>query len=167
MKGASGDTARPRGGWVALAVLVASCLAIGAVGGIVTASSVDTWYPGLNKPAWNPPDSVFGPVWTLLYLMMAVAAWLVWRRRGAADVRAAMTLFAVQLGLNAAWSVLFFGLRRPGLAAVEIVLLWLAIVATMALFARVSRPAGWLLVPYLGWVSFAAALNIAIWRLNM
>jgi tryptophan-rich sensory protein len=160
----SENEAAPRGGWPALAVFVAGCLAVGAVGGIVTASSVDTWYPGLNKPSWNPPDSVFGPVWTLLYVMIAVSAWIVWRRRGSVDIRAAMLLFALQLALNTGWSMIFFGLRQPGYAFLEIVLLWLSIAATIAAFARISKAAAWLLIPYLAWVSFATALNFAIWR---
>lgn len=155
------------GEWTALALFVAACVLTGAIGGIATASSVDSWLPGLNKPSWNPPDSVFGPVWTLLYLMMAVAAWLVWRRRDQSSVRTSMLLFGIQLALNAGWSIVFFGLRQPGLAVIEIVLLWLAIAATIRAFARVSVPAALLLVPYLGWVSFASALNFAIWRLNV
>lgn len=157
---------RRRGEWAALALSVALCLLAGAVGGGVTASSVETWYPGLTKPAWNPPNAVFGPVWTLLYLMMAVAAWLVWRRRDRSAIKTALALFGLQLALNVAWSLIFFGLQRPGVALFEIVLLWLAIAATLGAFTRVSRTAGYLLVPYLAWVSFAAALNFAIWRLN-
>lgn len=156
-----------RGAWTALALFVAACLLTGAIGGFATASSVETWLPGLNKPSWNPPNSVFGPVWTLLYLMMAVAAWLVWRRREQSSIRTSMLLFGIQLALNAGWSIVFFGLRQPGLAVIEIVLLWLAIAATLRAFARVSVPAALLLVPYLGWVSFASALNFAIWRLNV
>ncbi len=124
------------------------------------------WYAELDKPSWNPPSWVFGPVWTALYATMGVSAWLVWRERGLSGARGALTLFDVQLALNAAWSWLFFGLQRPGLAFAEIVALWLAIVATLAAFARHSRPAAWLLSPYLAWVTFAAALNFAIWRLN-
>jgi len=157
---------KTREGWGSLLVFIAACLFVGALGAISTASSVDTWYPGLNKPTWNPPDSVFGPVWTTLYVMMGVSVWLVWRRRQISETRVAMMLFAAQLVLNAIWSLLFFGLQRPGYAAIEIVLLWLAIVATIVVFARVSKPAAWLLVPYLAWVSFATFLNFTIWRLN-
>jgi tryptophan-rich sensory protein len=163
---ASVGTSLPRGGWTALALFVAGCLLVGVVGGISTASSVGTWYPALNKPSWNPPKSIFAPVWTLLYVTMAVSAWLVWRRRETDDVGLAMLLFGLQLALNAGWSMVFFGLRQPGVAALEIALLWLSIAATLWAFARVSKMAAWLLVPYLGWVSFAAALNFAIWRLN-
>jgi tryptophan-rich sensory protein len=112
------------------------------------------------------PDWIFGPVWTLLYLMMAVSAWLVWRQAGFAGAKLPRALFAVQLALNSLWSVLFFGLQNPGAAAVEIVLLWLAILATTVSFFRQSKVAGWLMVPYLAWVSFASVLNFAIWRLN-
>lgn len=124
------------------------------------------WYAALNKPAWSPPGWLFGPVWTLLYVLMAVAAWLVWREGGWARQRRALALYCGQLVLNAAWTPLFFGLRQPGWALIEIVLLWVAILATLVAFARVRRPAAWLLAPYLGWVSFAAFLNFTLWRLN-
>lgn len=150
---------------MALVVSVSICLAVGAVSGWVTGGSVRTWYPTLNKPTWNPPDAVFAPVWTTLYAMMGVAVWLVWRQR-VAERRAVLIAFALQLALNAAWSILFFGMQRPGWALVEIVALWLSIAATIVLFARVSRLAAWLLVPYQAWVTFATALNAAIWWLN-
>lgn len=124
------------------------------------------WYAALNKPTWNPPSWIFGPVWSTLYLMMAVAAWLVWQRGGIAAQRRALGLFLTQLALNALWTPLFFGLRQPGLAFAEILLLWLAILATLLAFRRVNRVAAWLLVPYLAWVSFAAVLNGTLWRLN-
>jgi tryptophan-rich sensory protein len=151
---------------IALLLFLLATLLTAAIGGLATASSVEDWYPGLIKPPWNPPAAIFGPVWTLLYAMMAVAAWQVWRRREAGDVRLALSLFGVQLALNALWSVLFFGLRQPGLAVAEIVLLWLAIAATIRAFHPFSRVAAWLLLPYLAWVSFAAVLNVTIWRLN-
>ena len=128
--------------------------------------SVDGWYVTLNKPSWNPPSWLFGPVWTLLYIMMAIAAWLVWRKGGWALQRWPLSLFVIQWLLNAIWTPLFFGMHLIGLALVDIVLLWIAIVATLAAFWRVSKPAAWLLVPYLMWVSFATALNFAIWQLN-
>ncbi len=142
-------------------------LAVGGLAGWATASSVASWYPTLVKPSFNPPAWVFGPVWTLLYLTMGVAAFLVWRRGlDAAGVRTALTLFVAQLVLNGVWSLLFFGLRAPGLAFAEILVLWLAIGATTRLFWRVVPAAGLLLVPYWLWVSFAAVLNGALWRLN-
>lgn len=124
------------------------------------------WYAALAKPAWTPPDCLFGPVWTVLYTLMAVAAWLVWRRYGFAGAPVALALFGVQLALNALWSWIFFGLQRPGLAFLELEALWLAIAATTWAFWRLSPTAGWLLVPYLLWVTFAGLLNYAICRLN-
>ena len=124
------------------------------------------WYAALDKPPWNPPGWIFGPVWSALYTMMAVAAWLVWKRGGFAVQRRPLGWFLAQLMLNAAWTPLFFGLHRPDLAFAEILLLWLAIGATIAAFWRVHRGAAWLLVPYLVWVSFAAVLNGTLWKLN-
>jgi translocator protein len=124
------------------------------------------WYATLKKPSWNPPGWIFGPVWSALYTMMAVAAWLVWKRGWFVARRRPLALFLVQLALNALWTPLFFGLHWPGVAFAEIVLLWLAIAATIAAFRPVSRMAMLLLGPYLAWVSFAAALNFTLWRLN-
>jgi translocator protein len=124
------------------------------------------WYAALEQPSWAPPDWVFGPVWTALYFSMGLAAWLVWRRRGLDAPWGAHGIYAVQLVLNGMWSWIFFGLQRPGLAFAEILVLWLAIVATVVAFGRVRPLAGGLLLPYLAWVSFAAALNGTIWRLN-
>lgn len=121
------------------------------------------WYQGLAKPPWQPPDWVFAPVWTALYLLMGIAAWLVWSER---RWTWAFMLFLVQLGLNAAWTWLFFGLQRPGLALFEICLLWLAILATLIAFWRIRPLAGGLLVPYLAWVTFALMLNAELWRRN-
>lgn len=125
-----------------------------------------SWYDSLTKPAWTPPPAWFGPVWTLLYTMMAVAAWLVWRQGGWSQQRRPLALYAAQLVLNAAWTPLFFGLRQPGLALVAIVLLWLAILATARAFWRASKPASILLWPYAAWVGFATALNAALWSMN-
>ena len=125
------------------------------------------WFAALKKPAWNPPSWIFGPVWTALYAMMAAAAWLVWQRGGWKEQRKPLLIFLAQLALNALWTPLFFGLHRPGVAFAEIVLLWLAIVATLVAFRPVNRTAAWLLVPYLAWVSFAAVLNGTLWRLNV
>lgn len=142
------------------------CALAAAVGGVVTAASVRTWYPTLRKPVWNPPARLFGPVWSALYLMMAVAVWLVWRDRDTADVATALGSFAVQLALNVLWSVLFFGLRRQGAALLEIVVLWAAILATAVAFWPIAPIGALLLLPYLAWVTFAATLNGAIFRLN-
>lgn len=124
------------------------------------------WYASLQKPAWNPPGWIFGPVWSALYAMMAVAAWLVWKRGGFAAHRKALGLFLVQLVLNGLWTPLFFGWHQLVLAFAEILLMWLAIAATLIAFRPVSRPAFWLMVPYLAWVSFAAVLNGTLWRMN-
>lgn len=124
------------------------------------------YYASLAKPAWAPPPWVFGPVWTLLYLMMAIAAWLAWRRGGWRAQRGPLALYLLQLALNALWTPVFFGLRNTGLAMIVIALLGVAIVMTGSAFRPVSRVAAWFLVPYLVWVVFAAALNFSIWRLN-
>jgi benzodiazapine receptor len=149
--------------WLGLAVSIGVCFAAAALGAMFTASSVGDWYVALRKPSWNPPAWIFGPVWTVLYLTMAIAAWLVWRRAGAGG---ALTLFGVQLILNVMWSWLFFGLRSPGLAFAGIVALWGALAWTIAAFRRTAPPAAALMMPYFSWVTFAAALNLAIWRLN-
>lgn len=148
-----------------LLVSLATSFAAAGIGGLFTRSSVSTWYQSLAKPAFAPPDWIFGPVWTALYFLMAVAAWLTWRR-GGRRAAVGLTLFGGQLALNAAWSGIFFGLRLPGWALAELVVLWVAIAATLAAFARVSAVAGLLLVPYLLWVTFAGLLNFTIWRLN-
>ncbi len=151
---------------VGLVVWVAICLVAAGLGAWATTPEIDGWYRTLRKPEWNPPNAVFGPVWTTLYIMMAVAAWLVWRQQGFSAARRPLGLFALQLALNVAWSWIFFGSHQVGLAALEVVVLWLAIAATIVSFLRRSRPAGWLLVPYLAWVSFATVLNWTIWSLN-
>jgi tryptophan-rich sensory protein len=124
------------------------------------------WYAQLRKPSWTPPGYLFGPVWSLLYLSMGVAAWLVWKRGGFAGAPAALTLFLIQLAFNGLWSWLFFGLLRPDLAFVDIAILWCLIVATGVAFWHQSTVAGILMIPYLVWVSFAALLNFSIWRMN-
>ncbi|MGV8075574.1 MAG: TspO/MBR family protein [Syntrophobacteraceae bacterium] len=126
------------------------------------------WYASLAKPSWNPPNAVFGPVWSVLYALMGVSAWLVWRRAGFTGAgRSVMGLFFVQLVLNALWSYLFFGLHRPDIAFFEIVVLWVAILVVVVLFWSVDRVAGVLMLPYLAWVGFASCLNFALWRLNV
>ena len=150
---------------IGLIVSLALCFAAAAVGGIATAGGLRSWYPGLRKPSWTPPNRIFGPVWTVLYAAMGVAAWLVWSARDRADVGWALALFAVQLVLNVGWSLVFFGARSPRGGAIVIAALWLAIAGTLVAFWRVDLLAGALFVPYLAWVSFAAALNVAIARL--
>lgn len=152
---------------IALVVFLALCLGAGGLGAIATTPEIDGWYRTLQKPAWNPPDHVFGPVWTALYVLMAMAGWLVWQKECSGSRRVGLFLFGLQLALNVAWSWIFFALHEPGWAVVEITVLWLAILATLVVFLRQSRLAGALLVPYLAWVTFAAGLNFAIWRLNV
>jgi tryptophan-rich sensory protein len=151
-----------------LAVALFAPFVVAAIGGWVTASSVSTWYPTLKKPAWNPPAWVFGPVWTLLYLLMGVASWLVWLKRAthAVQVRAALSWYGFQLGLNLLWSLLFFGRRRIDLALAEIMALWAALTTTLLKFGQIRRDSAAVLAPYLLWTTFAAILNAAIWRLN-
>lgn len=152
--------------WLGLAAFLALCLAISALGGAVTAQSVGTWYQSLKKPPFNPPDWVFAPVWTFLYLAIAVAGWRVWLARGLAGAWHAVAAYAVQLALNLAWSFMFFGARTIGAALAEIALLLAAICVNGWLFWRIDRLAGWLLAPYAAWVLFAALLNFELWRLN-
>ena len=154
------------GSIVSFVVAQVLCFSAAAIGGAFTGASVRTWYPELSKPTWSPPDWVFGPVWTILYAMMGISVWLIWRSRGWSGAPLALGLFAIQLVLNAMWSVIFFGAQNPGLAFAEIVCLWLAIVATVIAFWRHSRLAASLLVPYLAWSTFAAVLNYTIWQLN-
>ena len=144
-------------GWLALCFAASGTAVFVSTGG---------WYADLRKPSWNPPAWIFGPVWTLLYVMMAVAAWLIWREGGWKAQGQALGLFLLQWLLNALWTPLFFGMHRSGLAFAEIIMLWLVLAATLGLFWRVRKAAGALLMPYLAWVSFAAALNFTIWRLN-
>jgi tryptophan-rich sensory protein len=161
-----GTTGSRRRDLLGLAGFIAVCLAVSALGGWVTTQSVDTWYRTLQKPSFNPPDWLFAPVWTLLYVLIAVAGWRVWRGHGLRAVRGPMAAYALQLGLNCAWSFLFFGGRMIGAALIDITLLFVAIVVTAALFRPIDRIAAWLLAPYGAWVAFASVLNLAIWRLN-
>jgi translocator protein len=153
--------------WIGLVFFIVVCLGAGGIGAMATTPEIEGWYKTIAKPAWNPPDYVFGPVWTTLYVMMAIAAWLVWKPAGYKAAATPLTLFVVQLVLNVVWSWIFFGMHQPGWALAEIVALWLGIVATTAVFFRCSRIAGWLLTPYLAWVSFAGVLNFAIWMMNV
>jgi benzodiazapine receptor len=151
---------------IALAFFVALCLGIGALGAAVVATSVDTWYADLAKPPFTPPDRVFGPIWTALYLLMAIAAWRVWRAADRDTRRGPLTLFALQLALTLGWTVVFFGLEKIGAALATIIVLDVGVVVTTLAFRPIDRWAGLLMVPYLAWVAFATVLNIAIWRLN-
>jgi len=147
-----------------LTLCIVVCLGAGWLGSLLTRPALTTWYEGLSKPTWTPPNWLFAPVWTILYVTMGVAAWLVWRRDSLTTVP--MQLFLLQLLLNVAWSAVFFRFQSPGWAFLEIVALWCAILFTAIAFGRAAPVAGWLMIPYLVWVSYAAALNFAIWRLN-
>ena len=142
-------------------------LLVGFSGSFFTVTGPGSWYTTIQKPEWNPPGWIFGPVWTTLYIMMGIALFLVWKEEeNAARKKTAIIFFGIQMVLNFAWSFIFFGQHRIGLALVDIILLWLAILITIFLFARINRAAAWLLVPYISWVSFAALLNYTIWQLN-
>ncbi len=152
---------------VKLVIAIAIPVAVGATSGFFTASSVGSWYQTINKPSWNPPGWIFGPVWTTLYVLMGIALYLVWKSEaGTALKKTAISLFAVQLILNFFWSFIFFKQQQIGWALVEIIVMWLFILLTIFAFAKVNKTAAWLLVPYISWVSFASILNYTIWKLN-
>lgn len=148
--------------WRGVALFGGAVTAVTAIGGAVTRPAIAEWYAALVKPSWTPPDWLFGPVWTALYVLMAVAAVRIWLKNDGGKIRAATIAWFAQLALNLAWSIIFFGARAPLAAMVDIVALLLAIALTIALFGRIDRPAAWLLVPYLVWVCYAASLNIGI-----
>ncbi len=150
-----------------LVIAVALPLIVGGVSSIFTQQGVNTWFTTIAKPSFNPPSWVFAPVWTTLYVLMGIALYLVWVSPiGDTTKRKAYVIFGIQLVLNFAWSVIFFSLQEPGWAFVDIILLWLSIVATMLVFRPIHKATFWLLLPYLLWVSFASVLNFAIWHLN-
>ena len=147
---------------------ILACQLAGFVGLVFTAPAITAWYATVQKPFFNPPNWIFAPVWTTLFLLMGISLYLIWEKGlDKKEVKLAVSVFGVQLALNIVWSFLFFGLQNPLLAFIEIVLLWIAILATIILFYRISKKAGLLLVPYLLWVSFAAFLNYSIWILNL
>ena len=151
-----------------IAIVVVICLVVGYVSGMVTRASITTWYPTLIKPSFNPPNWIFAPVWTSLYIMMGIAAGLVWNQitTHKEAVTKALQFFTIQLVLNALWSYLFFGLHNLILATIEVVLLWLMIFETYSQFAKINKMASYLMLPYLAWVSFASVLTASIWWLN-
>ena len=150
-----------------IALMVAIALGVGYLSSFATQSSVDSWFPTLEKPIFNPPGWLFAPVWTALYIMMGIAAGLVWNKvKIDPSVKKALIFYFIQLSLNALWSILFFGAQNPLLALIEIVLLWLMIYETFIMFRKIDKIAGYLLIPYLLWVSFATILNASIWWLN-
>ena len=151
-----------------ITIVVIICLAVGYLSGMVTRASITTWYPTLVKPSFNPPNWIFAPVWTSLYVMMGVAAGLIWNQITTQKlaVTKALQFFTIQLVLNALWSYLFFGLHNLMLATIEVVLLWLMIFETYSQFAKINKTASYLMLPYLAWVSFASVLTASIWWLN-
>jgi tryptophan-rich sensory protein len=151
-----------------VAIVVVICLVVGYVSGMVTRTSITTWYPTLVKPSFNPPNWIFAPVWTSLYVMMGVAAGFIWNQitTQKAAVTKALQFFTIQLVLNALWSYLFFGLHNLMLATIEVVLLWLMIFETYSQFAKINKTASYLMLPYLAWVSFASVLTASILWLN-
>ena len=153
---------------VRIAVVLSTCLLVGDFSGMVTRESITTRYPSLVKPSFNPPNWVFAPVWTILYIMMGVAGGMVWNRleQDSENVKKAFTFFIIQLSLNAAWSVIFFYFHNPFLALIEIILFWLIIFETYIQFKKIDKTAGLLFIPYIAWVSFATLLNASIWWLN-
>ena len=155
-----------RGSWLSLLPFVVACFTGAGIGLAFTGSAAHHWYPELKKPEWNPPIWIFGRVWSVLYLMMALSAWRVWRGASWPAARIPLVLFAIQLVLNTVWSIVFFGMRAIGPAFGEILLLWMMIVATAVSFYPLSLLATWLLIPYIGWVGFASYLNFRIWQMN-
>ncbi|GAB4223908.1 MAG: TspO/MBR family protein [Kiloniellaceae bacterium] len=149
-----------------LLVFVVICLAAGRLGAALTEPALETWYRGLAKPAWTPPDVVFPVAWTLLYLFMGIAAWLVWKTAERGELKLPLTFFFGQLIINVLWSFSFFSQRNPFLGLITLGALVLAVILTTVAFSRISRPAGWLFLPYLLWLGYAAALNFAIWQMN-
>jgi tryptophan-rich sensory protein len=155
-----------RDSWLSLMPFLAVCFATAGLGSWVTKRSVHTWYPQLQKPEWNPPNWMFAPVWTFLYTLMALSAWLVWKQAGWQGARGALILFGIQLLLNSSWSLIFFGMHAIGAAFADILFLWTITVATAVAFYAISFLAAWLLIPYIAWVGFASYLNFRIWQMN-
>jgi benzodiazapine receptor len=152
--------------WKMLVLFILICQLAGIVGSVFTTPAIPTWYAGISKPDFTPPNWLFAPAWTTLFLLMGVALYLIWEK-GFKKNRIAVYVFAAQLILNIIWSLLFFGLQNPFFAFVEIIILWIAILATIILFCRVRKEAGIILIPYIAWVSFAALLNYSVWMLNV
>lgn len=151
---------------VKLIVSIVLTVGLGSLGGIFTISEIPVWYAGLQKPSFNPPNWLFGPVWTLLYLLMGISVYVIWKQPASSTRNTALTFFMIQFILNFCWSIIFFNQHQLGWALVEIIIMWVAILVTIIWFGKLSSVAAWLLVPYILWVSFASLLNGAIWKLN-
>jgi len=147
-----------------ISILIA--LSAGFIGSFFTTPSISTWYAFINKPSFSPPNWLFAPVWTLLYILMGIAAFLIWQKRDNQKTKQALRFYGTQLILNALWSIIFFGMHNPGLAFLEIIFLWIFIFLTLIKFYKINKTAGLLFVPYLAWISFALILNYAVWMLN-
>lgn len=147
-------------------IAVTGTVGIGSLGGLFTFAEIPTWYAGLNKPAFNPPNGLFGPVWALLYTLMGISFYLIWKRPASAERNGSLKMFGAQFALNFCWSILFFSFHQIGLALIEIMVMWVFILLTILFFWKQSRTAALLLVPYIFWVSFATILTAAIYRLN-
>lgn len=153
--------------WVKLLISLALPQIAGISGVLFTETGEGSWYRQINRPSWNPPGWVFGPVWTMLYIMMGIAFYLVWKSSASEKLkRPAMTFWIIQLALNFFWTVIFFGAHQPGWATLEIIVLWIFILLTILAFFRINKTAAWLMVPYLLWVSFASVLTATIWQMN-
>ncbi len=150
---------------IKLLISIVICQAVGGIGSIFTVPAISGWYKSLQKPFFNPPNWIFSPVWIFLFLLMGISLYLVWNR-GARENKKAIIIFGVQLALNILWSIIFFGFKSPGLAFLEIIILWLAILTTIISFYKISKTAGLVLIPYILWVSFALILNFFLWQLN-
>ena len=155
-----------RSNGIKLILSIVLCVSLGSVGGLVTVSEIPTWYASLNKPSFNPPNWLFGPVWTILYLLMGISVYMIWKQPVSTERNKALQLFILQFILNFCWSFIFFGLHATGWALIEMIALWILILLSILHFAKHSKTAAWLLVPYISWVSFALLLNAAIWKLN-
>lgn len=155
-----------RSNGIKLIISIVLCVSLGSVGGLVTVNEIPTWYATLNKPSFNPPNWLFGPVWTILYLLMGISVYMIWKQPVSTERNKALQLFILQFILNFCWSFIFFGLHATGWALIEMIALWILILLSILHFAKHSKTAAWLLVPYILWVSFALLLNAAIWKLN-
>lgn len=149
-----------------LIISIVATVGIGSLGGIFTIAEIPNWYAGLNKPSFNPPNWLFGPVWTSLYTMMGIAFYLIWKQPATDTRKKAIQIFIIQFVLNFFWSIIFFSLHSIGAALIEIIVMWIFILLTIIQFSKLSKPAAWLLVPYIAWVSFATLLTASIWKLN-
>ncbi len=151
---------------IALIISIVIAQLAGLIGSIFTFSSIPTWYAGLVKPVFSPPNWLFGPAWILLYTLMGIAAYLIWKKRQIKGAKTSLWLYGIHLIFNVLWTVIFFGMKNPGLAFAEIIILWALILIVAMKFYKIKKSAGLLFIPYIAWVVFAAILNLAIWRLN-